>query len=99
VLKENKPLTTEIVSSTSYQLNSALAAPKLKSNPHPIYGNDIVIGYNALRLMIGYERNQTGATLLSAGDDEFVIVSTENDVVITLNYAKKNKSFFCIIFA
>ena len=73
--REQKEPAPDIVSTVASQLSFALRAPKYKSNPHHIYGNDIVIGYNALSLMIGYERNQTGATLLAASEDEFVSVS------------------------
>ena len=74
-MKSHKTLTKDFVSSLSYKLDFAVRSPKMTFAPHAFYGKDMVIGYDALRLMIAYEGNQTGAHLISADDDQFVGVS------------------------
>ena len=68
-------MTKDLVTSISYKLDFAVSAPKLTFTPHAFYGKDIMIGYDALRLMISYEGNQTAAHLVSADEEEFVGVS------------------------
>ena len=72
VLKSHKTLDKDFITSLSYKLDFAVSSPKMSFAPHAFYGKDMVIGYDALRLMIGYEGNQTGAHLVSADDDQFV---------------------------
>ena len=41
-----------------------------------LYGKDIEIGYQALELLIAYEANLTGPSMISSGEHEFVTVSS-----------------------
>lgn len=72
MLMDYKMLTKDRVASLSYKLHFATSQPKLSLAPHAFYGKDIMIGYDALRLMIGFEGNQTGADLVSSDDNKFV---------------------------
>nr|AFI99116.1 seven transmembrane protocadherin flamingo [Clytia hemisphaerica] len=72
VLTSGKRMTKDLVTSISYKLDFAVSAPKLTFTPHAFYGKDIMIGYDALRLMISYEGNQTADHLVSADEEQFV---------------------------
>ena len=74
-LKDYNMLTKEFVTKLSYKLHFATSQPKVSLAPHAFYGKDIMIGYDALRLMIGFEGNQTGSDLVSSVDNKFVGVS------------------------